>query len=92
MRKQTVEIHVTQEHIDKAGFIYIPSEHCPLELALIDAGFKNPLVGCQEWALDSSDEKTWPLPREAVDFVTNFDMNKGNKGVEPATFILAYRS
>jgi len=78
MNKLTVS--VTKKHITKGKIGR--SLSCPISLALKDAGFINPSVGCRTVALRDRDVS---LPIEASNFIFSFD---GRRGVKPFTFEL----
>jgi hypothetical protein len=67
-----VKIHVTQEHIEKGRSSYA---HCPIALAMKDAGFKAPRVWKDRasWIGRTGIRRRKRLPRKAVEFVARFD-------------------
>lgn len=74
----SLEIQVTQEHIDSAG-----DGGCPIELAL-QQYYPDALVSMFTYIL-TSDNKTYSLIQEQMDFVADFD---NNNGVEPFVFTI----
>ena len=76
-----LKIKVTKEIINEAKFCGItttpPSKHCAIALAVRDI-FPNAEVGCWEIGLHSQTSSkiiTIPLPDEAQNFISKFDMS-----------------
>ncbi len=81
---KTITVTVTQGNIDAsrgAG-----AKFCPMERALIDAGYPKPTVGLMQWYARGG---TGLLSRRAYRFINRFD---GDMPVEPQTFRLKVAS
>lgn len=83
--KQTLEINVTQAHIDAGR----PTSQCgcPIALACRDAGITASISPTQIFVLKT--DKTYPLPAIAKNFIDDFD---NFESVQPFRFTIEIRT
>jgi hypothetical protein len=85
---KTLNVHVTQEHIDKGkqGNCYF----CPVALAITPHGAYYSIISTRSYEFvlylcDKRKEAKLPTPEEVLDFINRFD---AGKTVKPFSFAL----